>query len=85
MNTAATTTTKIIISLTTPAVEQLRKTVPARKRSALIEDLLQNYFAQKKQEQSWVAVERLRQKYHASTDSIKTTSVEWLRKDRRVH
>lgn len=81
----ASATTKVLFSLSTTAVQELKKTVPARKRSQLIETLLINYFTKKKQEQGWQAVAQLKQHYKKKNDPIKKSAVQWLHSDRRSH
>lgn len=82
---ASPTMARIIFSMQASTVRELKKQVPTRKRSQLIEELLNDYFTKKKQAQGWSAVEQLRQRYQKKSDPVKISSVEWLQQDRRNH
>lgn len=76
---------RMVFSLS-PAIEkQLKAEVPARKRSELVEELLQKHFQSLTMKKSIKQIEKIRKKYKKKDDPVRLSAVEWIRKDRKKH
>ncbi len=76
---------KVLFSLDTAIITELKRRVTVRKRSELIEQLLSDYFHHEDEKKGWNSFRSLKKSYNKKTDPIHLGSVQWLSQDRRSH
>lgn len=76
---------KVLFSIDSNILIELKKRVPARKRSQLVENLLAKYFTHQNEQVGWDALQNLRKSYIKSNDPVKLSTIDWLRGDRSNH
>lgn len=83
MNTNA--TTRLVFAIDIKIANELKKRIPARKRSQFIETLIEEQFDRDEKTAAWETIQKFRKTYNRSKDPIKLAVVDWVRKDRGSH